>query len=106
MDNCRNCGAPVTDAICPYCGSPTEQMCTVGPGKIVHISWVDDTGRTVQFDMRIENLTMNLRNDVTDIQDSYGSIVKTITNTVETYVKMGGTAMMRKDGSFMTARTM
>ena len=104
MDNCRNCGAPVTDAICPYCGSPTEQMCTVGPGKIVHISWVDDSGHEIYFDMCVENLSIDQRDEVTDLRNFDGSIVKTVVNPVTTYINLGGHAAMRGDGSVMTVR--
>lgn len=35
--NCPNCGAPVADDFCPYCGSHFLDVCDVTPGSLVYL---------------------------------------------------------------------
>ena len=53
--NCENCGAPITSAVCPYCGSPTYTPTGAlagAQGRRVHC-WYDLDGDKVCFDLLV-----------------------------------------------------
>ena len=80
--NCPNCGAPAKGLACEYCGTPLknpQEALSLAIGKIVSVSFEHD-GRLYEFDMALEDLSLESHSNPTTLYDLGGKAVSTLFN--------------------------
>jgi hypothetical protein len=89
--NCPNCGAPAEGLTCEYCGTPfesPEKALSLAIGKTVSVNF-EHEGRLYEFDMQIENVSMDASRDAVDIY-SDNTKYKTVFGQTEYEASMSG----------------
>lgn len=89
--NCPNCGAPAKGLACEYCGTmlknPHEAL-SLAIGKTVSVSF-EHEGRLYEFDMQLENVSVDARRDAVDIYAD-GGLFKTLHGQPEYEASLSG----------------
>ena len=94
QSNCPNCGAPIDNDICPYCGTAHNlPPTTMEIGSIVPIR-IEHKGHVFEFDLCIETFAAN---DMGPIYDIYSDGIRFSTmHSPEWHVAMSGRVVSRK----------
>ena len=60
--NCPNCGSPITDVICEYCGTVIYDFANLDPGKISYIR-LKFGGNLFAFKARVTSVNAEISNN-------------------------------------------
>ena len=86
--NCPNCGAPLRDGLCDYCGTVIEHRLGLAIGKVVKLRF-EHEGSEYEFDMMVESLESSQRCDSTNVYAD-DAVYTTISSSFETTVNISG----------------
>lgn len=89
--HCPNCGAPAVGKACAYCGTPfarLEEVMSLAIGKTVSVSF-EHNGGLYEFDMQLENVSMDARRGAVDIYADEG-LFKTLYGQPEYEASLSG----------------
>lgn len=73
--NCPNCGAPIVDDRCAYCGSVFLDVCGVEPGTIVYLKFHPKQDKVAYVRSRVNTLSFDLDPSIHDVIGHNGRIV-------------------------------
>ena len=72
--NCPNCGAPIIDNICPYCGTYFYDFATLEIGKVGHIKINDGKFHNI-FNAYLTDMTTRIESHANDLYGDGGLIL-------------------------------
>lgn len=78
--NCPNCGAPIVDDKCSYCGAVFLDICDVSSGSLVYLKFVPDPleKKTMYMRARVNGLNFTMRHVAERLYADMGQNVLTI----------------------------
>lgn len=81
--NCPNCAAPVTDAVCPYCGTVQVDLSVITVGKPCYLRINTPEGITVAVRCVFDALSLTMDIETAEYADGCGVCVNQVTRSVD-----------------------